>query len=125
VAGERGPTEAGLDEASWRLVVDGLVDKPFELTLDEIYALSTYELMTDIHCVTGWSYKGIRFTGFPLAHLLNQAEPKQAAGYVWFGAYSDRNHDTSLPIEIARLETWRPMPTVNRWPWNTGIPYGH
>lgn len=129
ITGEKAPTDAALDTANWRLIIDGLVGTPLELTLDEVYTLSEYEITTDIHCVTGWSYRAMRFTGFPLAHLLNRVGPKQEAGFVWFGAYSARHHDTSLPLDIARLETWlvthadgRPLDVEHGFPVRTLTP---
>jgi DMSO/TMAO reductase YedYZ molybdopterin-dependent catalytic subunit len=106
VTGERAPSAEGLDIDRWRLIVDGLVEQPFTLSLPEVYALSTYAMTTDIHCVTGWSHRAIRFTGFPLAHILNRAHPRTEARFVHFLAYSKRGHDTSLPLEDARAETW-------------------
>ena len=106
VTGERDPAPEALDEAAWRLTIDGLVAHPLALTLPDVRALATYELVTDIHCVTGWSYKAMRFTGFPLSHLLNLVQPTAAARYASFLSYSRRNHATSLPLEAARAETW-------------------
>lgn len=106
VTGEREPAPEVANEASWRLTGGGLVANSLELTLAEVRALATYELVTDIHCVTGWSYKAMRFTGFPVSHLLSIAQPAVQARYVWFLAYSRRNHATSLPLDNARAETW-------------------
>lgn len=106
VTGEREPAPEAFDEAAWRLSIAGLVERPLELTLAEVRSLATYTLDADIHCVTGWSYRAMRFTGFPLAHLLSMVRPLDTARYVWFLAYSKRNHATSLPLEAARAETW-------------------
>ncbi|MBM3264578.1 MAG: molybdopterin-dependent oxidoreductase [candidate division Zixibacteria bacterium] len=106
VTGEREPLPEALDDEAYRLTVGGLVERPLELTLSEVRTLATYTLDTDIHCVTGWSYRAMRFTGFPLVHLLNMAKPLDTARFAWFLAYSRRNHATSLPLEVARAETW-------------------
>jgi DMSO/TMAO reductase YedYZ molybdopterin-dependent catalytic subunit len=93
---------------AWRLEVDGLIDSPFQLTWNEFRALPQQELTADIHCVTGWTHLGMRFTGVPLASLLEArgARILPVAHFVRFIAYSPRGHDTSLPLERALAETW-------------------
>ena len=129
ITGEREPAPEVTDEAAWRLTVGGLVASPLELTLPEVRALATYEMETDIHCVTGWSYKAMRFTGFPLSHLLSMVKPAAQARYVWFLAYSCRDHATSLPLEAARAETWivtevdgKPLSLEHGYPVRTVTP---
>ncbi|VAW34938.1 Sulfite oxidase and related enzymes [hydrothermal vent metagenome] len=39
----------------WRFRITGLVDQKKELTHDEFSALPRTEVLSDIHCVTGWS----------------------------------------------------------------------
>lgn len=92
----------------WRLIVDGLVEPALRLTWAEVLALPQRELAADIHCVTGWTHLGMRFTGLPLADLLaaQGAHALPAARFIRFVAYSPRAHDTSLPVERALTETW-------------------
>lgn len=92
----------------WRLVLDGLVSRRIELTLAEILDLARHELVADIHCVTGWSRPGTSFTGISLAALLEilKIEPLLDARFVVFTSYSARNHDTSLPLDVALSDTW-------------------
>ena len=106
LTGERSPSPEALDEVNWRLTVDGLVDNPLSMPLEEVRALSVNTLKTDIHCVTGWSYRAMKFRGFPLSELLERARVREQAGFVWFGAHSQRNHDTSLPLALACENTW-------------------
>lgn len=106
ITGEREAPPEALDEENWQLVITGLVKTPLTLTLTDVQNLSTRYLETDIHCVTGWSYRAMRFTGFPLEILLDLVGPTPKAKYVWFGAYSPRDHDTSLPLDLAREDTW-------------------
>ncbi len=40
---------------TWRLRLEGLVEAPLRLTLDDFMALPQTELVNDIHCVTQWS----------------------------------------------------------------------
>lgn len=106
LTGERSPSPEALDEADWRLTIDGLVDNPLCLSLEDVRTLSVHALETDIHCVTGWSYRGMKFRGFPLSELLERAGVRAEARFVWFGAHSLRNHDTSLPLALASEDTW-------------------
>jgi DMSO/TMAO reductase YedYZ molybdopterin-dependent catalytic subunit len=106
VVGEAAPAPEALDLASWRLVVDGLVEEPLVYTYDELRALPAEELVADIHCVTGWSRFASRFTGLPLDRLLDRARPLAAARFVRFAAYSPRGHDTTLPLDLAAADTW-------------------
>lgn len=108
LVGEQTPAPEALDIEGWRLIVEGLVDNPRTLTYAEFLALPQKERRVDIHCVTGWSRFGMRFTGLPLASLLFAlgATPMPDAKFVRFVAYSERHHDTSLPLELALADTW-------------------
>ncbi|MGI8984809.1 MAG: molybdopterin-dependent oxidoreductase [Acidimicrobiales bacterium] len=66
-----------VDLTSWRLRIGGLVDRPFELTFDELVALSDTEADVTLSCVSnevGGSLAGsARWQGVALATLLEQA----------------------------------------------------
>ena len=96
--GERGPRA---DNAPWTLHVGGEVSRPCTFTLEELQGFSQVEQFIDLHCVTRWSRLGVRFTGVPLAVLLDQAEPRPAARFVSFLARSERGHSTSLLLADA------------------------
>jgi DMSO/TMAO reductase YedYZ molybdopterin-dependent catalytic subunit len=56
----------GDDLVDWNFKVGGLVSSPLLLSWDELQALPSVELTTDIHCVTKWSkfdtvWKGVAF----------------------------------------------------------------
>jgi DMSO/TMAO reductase YedYZ molybdopterin-dependent catalytic subunit len=107
LVGERDASAVPSPDA-WRLEVDGLIDRPFELTWDDFRSLPQKELTADIHCVTGWSHLAMRFTGVPLADLLaaRGARVLPEARFVRFVAWSPREHDTSLSLKRALAETW-------------------
>jgi len=69
--------------AQYRLVVDGLVERPMQLSLDEVCALPSRTQITRHDCVEGWSAIG-KWKGARLAALLDAAKPKPAARYVVF-----------------------------------------
>ncbi|WP_421933225.1 molybdopterin-binding protein [Phenylobacterium sp.] len=67
----------------YRLVVDGLVDKPLSLTLAEIRALTSRTQITRHDCVEGWSSIG-KWKGARLGPLLDMAGLKDTARYIVF-----------------------------------------
>lgn len=129
VTGEIAPTTDALSLETWRLEIAGLVESPRALAYDELLALPQAELMADIHCVTGWSHYGMSFTGLPLRTVLARAKPTPDARFVRFAAYSARDHDTSLPLDLALEDTWlvhrvngEPLTREHGWPLRTVTP---
>lgn len=129
VVGEKAPPAEAGELASWRLEVFGLVENPWVWTYGELLALPQRQRRVDIHCVTGWSQAAMVFEGLPLADLLALARPLPAARFVSFEAYSERKHDTSLPLDLALEDTWlvhseggRPLAPEHGWPLRTLTP---
>jgi hypothetical protein len=106
VVGEKEPRAEALDLARWSLSIDGLVDAPRTWSWERYLALPHRERVVDIHCVTGWTRLGARFEGIPLADLLTEVAVAPAARFVRFVSSSPRDHDTSLPLDLARSDTW-------------------
>jgi DMSO/TMAO reductase YedYZ molybdopterin-dependent catalytic subunit len=69
--------------ANWRLEVTGLVEKPLSLSLDQIRNMPSRTQITRHDCVEGWSVIA-KWTGTPLALVLDQAVVKPQARYVMF-----------------------------------------
>jgi len=67
----------------WRLELNGLVDRPLKLSLDELRALPSRTQITRHDCVEGWSCIG-KWKGVPLAGLLEQAGLKPQVRYLVF-----------------------------------------
>lgn len=63
--------------------VDGLVSKPQEFGIEELMKYPLEERTYRMRCVEGWSMV-IPWIGFPLATLLDKAEPLGSAKYVAF-----------------------------------------
>jgi DMSO/TMAO reductase YedYZ molybdopterin-dependent catalytic subunit len=68
---------------SWRLTLDGLVERPQSLSLDELRALPSRTQITRHDCVEGWSCIG-KWKGVPLATLVERAGLKPQARYLVF-----------------------------------------
>lgn len=81
------------DRAGWRLVVDGLVDYPLSMDIDELRAAGLQQVKADFHCVSGWSVSGVRWRGVEMTSLLDLAAVHADAHAVRFesadGAYVD------------------------------------
>ncbi|WP_309087878.1 molybdopterin-binding protein [Phenylobacterium sp.] len=69
--------------ADYRLVIDGLVERPLALTLAELRGEPARTQITRHDCVEGWSSIG-KWTGAKLGPLLDQAGLKPQARYLVF-----------------------------------------
>lgn len=85
-----------VDPAAYRLVVDGLVEKPLSLSLEEAGKLPRSKKVVRIDCVEGWSVTAL-WEGFLVSDLLKLAGPKPAAKVVIFHAVD--GYTTSLPLD--------------------------
>src|SRR5262245_16281831 len=68
---------------NWRLTIDGLVERPAKLSMDELRAMPSRTQITRHDCVEGWSCIG-KWKGVPLAALLERAGLKPQARYIVF-----------------------------------------
>lgn len=102
--GERQGFQGRLQD--WRLTLSGLVSEPRVWTWQELTQHPLQERVCDIHCVTGWSTRARRFQGWPLSLLFESVTLKDSAKFLKFLAYSERQHSTSLPLELALEDTW-------------------
>ena len=90
----KGPQDVPLDD--YRLKVIGEVDKPLELTYDEVIDRQQYKKVVTLNCVEGWSVD-ILWEGVRLADLLEQAGYDPNAKTVIFRCYD--GYSTSLPLK--------------------------
>jgi DMSO/TMAO reductase YedYZ molybdopterin-dependent catalytic subunit len=67
------PPYPRFDPATWRLTIDGLVERPQRLTHAQLLALPPARQTSDFHCVTGWSVPGVRWRGVRFHDLLASA----------------------------------------------------
>jgi DMSO/TMAO reductase YedYZ molybdopterin-dependent catalytic subunit len=81
----------------WDLRVEGLVDRPFTLELDELRALPSITITRDIHCVTKWSKFDTTWTGVRIRDLLERAGLQPAATHVL--VHAEYGYTTNLPLD--------------------------
>ncbi|MEZ2131623.1 MULTISPECIES: molybdopterin-dependent oxidoreductase [unclassified Sinorhizobium] len=69
--------------ADWRLKIDGMVERPVELSLAELKKLPSRTQITRHDCVEGWSAIG-KWTGAPLGPILQSVGLKPGVRYAVF-----------------------------------------
>ncbi len=77
------PRARDFTTSPWEVEVLGLVDNPKIYSMDDLKAFGLEERIYRLRCVEAWSMV-IPWTGFPLAKLLEEAQPTSAAKYVRF-----------------------------------------
>jgi hypothetical protein len=90
-----------LDTTSYRLIVDGHVANPLNLTYNEILALPNISLIATLQCVEGISATA-EWKGVKLVNLLDLAQSDSAVFDVIF--YAADGYSSSLSIEQARID---------------------
>lgn len=95
-----------LQTDGWTIAVDGLVEKPFEISTDDLIAGAPLEERVIRHrCVEAWSMV-VPWVGFPLSHLVSLAKPLSGAKYVRFETFKDSS------IASGQKQFWYPWPYV-------------
>jgi DMSO/TMAO reductase YedYZ molybdopterin-dependent catalytic subunit len=89
------------DARTYRLSIDGLVDRPRRYTLAELRALPQTRLVRDVQCVTGWRVPGTPFEGVRLSRLLDAAGVRPTARAIRFTCF-DGTYSESLTLDQAR-----------------------
>lgn len=90
----------------WLLKIDGLVEKPFEIGMDDLMAaMPREERVYRFRCVEGWSMV-VPWSGFPLKALLERAKPLASAKYVRFETFMDTS------MAPGQKQPWYPWPYV-------------
>ena len=90
------------DPRTWRLRIDGLVQRPVTLAYDELLGLPRADQVSDFHCVTGWTVRRVRWAGVRFRDLLAQARPLEDARALTFVS-AERPYADTLTIEQAHL----------------------
>ncbi len=96
-----------LDASTWRLRLDGLVDRPLEgLSYAEITGMPFRRQVITLQCIGNWIggplVGNAEWGGTPLVNLLDMAGVQAGAIRVKF--YSADGYTTSIPLERARRE---------------------
>ncbi|MGA2793804.1 MAG: protein-methionine-sulfoxide reductase catalytic subunit MsrP [Roseiarcus sp.] len=74
----------------WTITIDGMVEKPFEIGIEDLVkAMGVEERLYRHRCVEAWSM-AIPWSGFPLRALVERARPLGSAKYVRFESFLDK-----------------------------------
>ncbi len=90
----------------WTIKIDGMVEKPQEIGIDDLIRKMTLEERLYRHrCVEAWSM-AVPWSGFPLAKLVELAKPLSSAKYLRMETFLDPK------IAPGQRQTWYPWPYV-------------
>jgi DMSO/TMAO reductase YedYZ molybdopterin-dependent catalytic subunit len=90
------------EPGEWNLTIGGLVDNPYTLTFEELTALPSTTLTTDIHCVTKWSKFDTVWRGVRVKDLLDKAGIQSDATHVM--GHAEFGYTANLPLIDATLD---------------------
>ena len=90
-----------IEPSKYRLKVTGLVDKPLDLTLDDLLSMPKTKLVKDFQCVTGWRVPQVHWEGVRLADVLDAAGVQSSAVALTFDSYDGADTE-SLTLSQAR-----------------------
>ena len=88
------------DLGTWRLKIEGLIEKPLNLRFDEIRALPRKIQTKRFICVEGWGLDDQKWEGAHLKEIFSKVKISPKAKFVSFYASGGQYHD-SLSIQEA------------------------
>jgi DMSO/TMAO reductase YedYZ molybdopterin-dependent catalytic subunit len=94
--------------ADWKLKIDGLVDRPAELTLAELRKLPARTQITRHDCVEGWSAIG-KWSGAQLGPLLQSVGLKPDARYLVLHCADTLGRDGQYYESIDLIDAFHPQ----------------
>ncbi len=90
-----------IEPSVYRLKVTGLVERPLELSLNDLMSMPQTELVRDFQCVTGWRVPKVHWMGVRLADVLDAAGAHPRAQMLAFTSYDGLDTE-SLTMAQAR-----------------------
>lgn len=81
--------------STWKLQIDGLVEKPLSLSLEDLKKLGTQNYTIDFHCVTSWSKLDTKWTGVPWPKIVDYVKPKSNWKHII--QYGKDGYSTNVP----------------------------
>ncbi|NPB05895.1 MAG: sulfite oxidase-like oxidoreductase [Aquificae bacterium] len=117
------------DLSAYRFKVWGLVERPLELTYEELLSsFEPVELVADFHCVTRWSVPELVWEGIQTRKVMERVKPKVKEG--WVLVHCLEGYTTSLPLRylfeedslLAYKMMGRPLPKRHGFPLRLVVP---
>jgi DMSO/TMAO reductase YedYZ molybdopterin-dependent catalytic subunit len=117
-----------VDLATWDFRVYGDVENPVVLDWEQLGALPSIEVTTDIHCVTRWSRFDTSFRGVHWRELAKLVRPRPSARYVV--AHAEQGFTANVPLAaledddalIAYEADGEPLTPDHGWPLRLVVP---
>ena len=94
-----------VDLKTWRLKIEGLVEKPLTLRFDEIQALPKKIQVKNFICVEGWGLDDQKWEGVHLKEIFSKVKISPKAKYVSFYATGGKYEDSLSIKEALEPET--------------------
>jgi DMSO/TMAO reductase YedYZ molybdopterin-dependent catalytic subunit len=118
-----------VDPRHWDLKVEGSVENPLRLTLDEFRQLPRADVTRDFSCVTGWTKLDMRWEGVSFPALAAMAKPRPSATSVWIEC--GEGYTTSLlladllrdDVLLADTLDGKPLPDEHGGPVRLVVPH--
>jgi DMSO/TMAO reductase YedYZ molybdopterin-dependent catalytic subunit len=101
--------------ANWRLRVDGLVNRPLDISLAQLKAMPNRTQITRHDCVEGWSAIG-KWHGPMLGNILKAADVRGTARHLIFHC-ADLYHGKNYYTSIDMFDGFHPQ-TILAWAMN-------
>lgn len=83
----------------WDFKVMGLIRNPLVFTFDEFLKLPSVEIITDFHCVTGWSKFDLLWKGILFKTIAEVVSPLPEARFI--SIVAENGYTTNLPLDVA------------------------
>jgi DMSO/TMAO reductase YedYZ molybdopterin-dependent catalytic subunit len=117
-----------VDLSTWRFQIGGLVEDELILSWDAFMALPQATVVSDIHCVTGWSTYDNLWQGVAVKELLQRVRLKPAARHVMIQAHG--RYTTNIPLAdlldddvlLAHSHGGQPLTPEHGWPLRLVVP---
>jgi DMSO/TMAO reductase YedYZ molybdopterin-dependent catalytic subunit len=116
-----------IDPTTFRLIIDGAVNQPMQLSLRDIQKLPLQSMVIQHVCVEGWAAI-VQWGGVRLKDLIALAQPKNTARYVYFESGDGYYNSWDLPSAmhpqtlLAYQKNGQPLPIDHGAPLRLAAP---
>jgi DMSO/TMAO reductase YedYZ molybdopterin-dependent catalytic subunit len=116
-----------IDPATFKLVIDGAVNRPMQLSLNDLQKMPLQSMVIRHICVEGWAAI-VQWGGVRLKDLIALAQPQATARYVYFksgdGYYNSWDMPSALHPQtlLAYQMNGQPLPIDNGAPLRLAAP---
>jgi len=118
-----------LDINEWRLQTYGDVEVKLALSYDELNQLSSATIISDHHCIDGWSYLGHEWTGIHLKDIIRITKPTEKANFILIECEKDMTQCFPINQDVlfATKRNGIPLPREGGYPLRAVAPgeYGY